>query len=331
MSDINTIYDPDHLTANVLVNTRRICFTSSFIRQQLHSFDYIMIFMQHSEKINIKKIIKNKNPRLYALLPGFIFWYIEKIIHQEELNNFLQKHGDKYGYDFVSEVLREFGMETKIIGRENIAAKGGCIFSANHPLGGLDAMALGDAMGQVRKDIKVMVTDMLLNIDNLKDHFVGVNKLGKTSSQALLEIEKQYATEQALVVFPAGLVSRKQFPGGFFGKSVIEDLSWKKSFISKAKKYRKNIVPVFIDGKNSNFFYNLALWRKRFGIKTNMEMVYLVDEFYKQKNKTITLIFGKEIPFETFDKRFSDGEWAQKVKLHVYNMGKAKAVLPFNP
>ena len=285
--------------------------------------------MQHSEKINIKKIIKNKNSGLYALLPGFLFRYIEKIIHQDELNNFLQKHGDKYDYHFVAEVLREFGMETKIIGRENIVAIGGCIFSANHPLGGLDAMALGDAMGQVRKDIKVMVTDMLLNIDNLKDHFVGVNKIGKTSSQALLEIEKQYATDQALVVFPAGLVSRKQFHEGFFGKSIIEDLPWKKSFISRAKKYRKNIVLVFIDGKNSNFFYNLSLWRKRFGIKTNVEMLYLVDEFYKQKNKTITLIFGKEIPFETFDQRFSDGEWAQKVKQHVYNMGKANAVLPF--
>lgn len=285
--------------------------------------------MKHSGKINIKKIIKTKNPGLYAFLQDFLVRYIEKIIHQDELNGFLQKHGDKYGYDFVAEVLREFGMETKIIGKENIVATGGCIFSANHPLGGLDAMALGDAMGQIRKDIKVMVTDMLLNIDNLKDHFVGVNKIGKTSSQALLEIEKQYATDQALVVFPAGLVSRKQFPEGFFGKSSIEDLSWKKSFISRAKKYRKNIVPVFIDGKNSNFFYNLSLWRKRFGIKTNLEMVYLVDEFYKQKNKTITLIFGKEIPFETFDLRFSDGEWAQKVKQHVYNMGKANAVLPF--
>ncbi len=327
MSYINAMYDPDQQTCQ----RRRIpgiCFTSSFNRQQLHSFDYILINMQHSE-INIRKIIQRKNPRLYKLLPGFIFGYIEKIIHQSELNNFLQRHSDKYDYAFVAEVLNEFGMETKIIGKENIVPAGGCIFAANHPLGGLDAMALGGAMGQVRKDIKVMVTDMLLNIDNLKDHFVGVNKIGKTSSQALLEIEKQYAIDQALVVFPAGLVSRKQFTGGYFSKSVIEDLSWKKSFISRAKKYQKNVVPVFIDGRNSNFFYNLSLWRKRFGIKTNMEMLYLVDEFYKQKNKTITLIFGKEIPFETFDRRLSDGEWAQKIKQHVYKMGKANAVLPF--
>lgn len=285
--------------------------------------------VRDSEKINIKKIIQSKSPGLYPLLPGFLFSYLEKIIHQHELNDFLEKNGDKYAYDFVKAVLEEFSLQTKIIGRENIVATGGCIFSANHPLGGLDAMALGNAMGQVRSDIKVMVTDMLLHIDNLKDHFVGVNKIGKTSSEALLEIEKQYAKEQALIVFPAGLVSRKQYPEGIFRKSVIKDLSWKKSFISRAKKYQKNVVPVFIDGKNSEFFYSLSLWRKRFGIKTNVEMLYLVDEFYNQKNKTITLIFGKEIPFELFDKRFTDTEWAEKVKRHVYNMGKANAALPF--
>ena len=74
-------------------------------------------------------------------------------------------------------------------------------------------------------------------------------------------------------------------------------------------------------GNNSTFFYELSRWRKRIGIKANIEMLYLVDEMYGHKNKTITLIFGKPIQHSTFDKRYSDQVWAEKVKEHVYQLG----------
>ena len=88
-------------------------------------------------------------------------------------------------------------------------------------------------------------------------------------------------------------------------------------------------MPVYIDAKNSDFFYNLSLWRKRFGIKANIEMLFLVSEMYKQRGKTISVIFGEEIPHETFDKRFNDVQWAEKIKQHVYRMGKEKKSLKF--
>ncbi|MBI4945578.1 MAG: glycerol acyltransferase [Bacteroidetes bacterium] len=281
------------------------------------------------KKIDIDEVFRGKNAALYKLLPGFIFSYLKRIIHQNEINRFIEHHGSKYDFDFVKAILDEFGIQTKVIGAENIPPSGGCIFSANHPLGALDAMAMLDEMGEVRRDVRFLVNDMLMNLDNLKNIFAGVNKVGKTSAEALQEVENVYSQNIAVATFPAGLVSRKQFLNGHFGKYVINDLEWKKSFISRAKKYQKNIIPVFIDGKNSNFFYNLALWRKRLGIKMNIEMLYLVDELHKQQNNTITVIFGKEIPFETFDKRMSDSEWAEKVKEHVYRMGKEKLSLKF--
>jgi 1-acyl-sn-glycerol-3-phosphate acyltransferase len=98
------------------------------------------------------------------------------------------------------------------------------------------------------------------------------------------------------------------------------DLEWKKTFLSKARKFNRDVVPVYIDGNNSKFFYNLARNRKRLGLKVNIEMLFLINEVYKQKSKTINIIFGKPIPITTFDKRFNDKVWAEKVKEHVYSL-----------
>jgi len=281
------------------------------------------------KKIDVDRVFESKNPKLYKLLPCFIFSFLKRILHQDEMNSFLEKNAHCYDFEFVKAIIHEFEIEEKIIGIENIPASGGSVIASNHPLGALDFMAMMNAIGTKRKDVKALVNDILLNLHNLKNLFSGVNKVGKTSAESLLEVENVFASENLAVTFPAGLVSRKQFPNGFFGKSVIEDMEWKKTFISRAKKHKRNIIPVFIDGKNSDFFYNLSLWRKRFGIKANIEMLFLVNEVYKQRGKTITVIFGKEIPFETFDKRFTDAQWAEKLKEHVYKMGKEKKSLQF--
>jgi putative hemolysin len=283
------------------------------------------------KKIDVDKVFESKNPKLYKLLPGFIFSFLKRILHQEEINSFLERNAHNYDFKFIQAMIHEFGIEEKVVGQENIPTTGGSIIAANHPLGALDFMAMMQAIGNSRQDVKALVNDILLNLHNLKNLFAGVNKVGKTSADSLQEIESVYASDNLSVTFPAGLVSRKQFPNGLFSKSEIKDLEWKKSFISRAKKYKKNVIPVYIDGNNSNFFYNFALWRKRLGIQANIEMLFLVNEMYKQRGKTITVIFGEEIPVETFDKRFNDSEWAEKVKEHVYGIGKAKKSLKFEP
>jgi len=281
------------------------------------------------QTIDVDKIFESKNPGLYKLLPGFIFSYLRRILHQDEINLFLKRNASNYDFEFIKAIIEEFGVREQVIGLENIPLSGGSIVAANHPLGALDFMAMTNAVGRVRKDVKALVNDILLNLDNLKNLFAGVNKVGKTSADSLQEIENVYASDHLSITFPAGLVSRKQFPNGWWGKTDIRDLEWKKSFISRARRYKKNVIPVYIDGKNSDFFYNFSLWRKRFGIKANIEMLFLVDEMYRQHGKTITVIFGEVIPFETFDKRFTDALWADKVKEHVYRMGKEKKSLKF--
>jgi putative hemolysin len=118
-------------------------------------------------------------------------------------------------------------------------------------------------------------------------------------------------------VFPAGLVSRKQAEG-------IKDLEWKKSFISKAKKYKKPIIPVYIDGKNSGFFYNLAKIRKMVGVKANVEMFYLADEMFQQRGKKVVIHIGKPVPYQYFDKSKSEKQWAAEMREMVYKMALEK-------
>lgn len=279
-----------------------------------------MIDRKEIQKIDLEKIIRSKNPRLLTLLPAFVIDYIKRVVHQEEFNEFLHRTKDDHAHDFVNAAIKNFGVHVSSKGLENIPGLGGCIIACNHPLGGLDGIAVMSEVGKIRTDIKALVNDILMNLENLSGLLIPINKHGKNAMEMVKLLDQTYASEECTIVFPAGLVSRKQ-------KGEIQDLEWKKSFITKAIKHKRNIIPVYVDARNSNFFYNLALLRKKIRIKANVEMFYLVDEAYKQKGKSIKLIIGTPIPYSTFTKMYSDCHWAQKVKEHVYGLREGKKVL----
>jgi putative hemolysin len=148
--------------------------------------------------------------------------------------------------------------------------------------------------------------------------FIPINKHGRNAENLAL-FDQTFASDKAILYFPAGLVSRKQ-PGG-----VIKDLEWKKTFISKAKKFQRDILPVYISGRNSNFFYNLANLRRKLGINANIEMLYLVDEMFRQRNKTIEVTFGEVIPYSGFDKSRTDTQWASWLRDMVYSLAASES------
>ena len=256
-------------------------------------------------------------------MPGFLLRYVKRILHQDEINGFINRNGHNKSFAFCDDIIREFGATVNIFGIENLPDSGGCIVASNHPLGGLDGIALVQSIGKKRHDLKFIVNDVLMQLKNLEDIFIGVNKHGKSAAQSIEILNNLYRTDLAIMIFPAGLASRKQ-------SGVIKDLEWKKTFISRSRQHKRDVIPVFIDGRNTNFFYNFANFRKRIGIKSNIEMFYLVDEMYKQKGQVINITFGKPIPHTTFDKRFSDYQWAQKVKDFVYKLKDNKDGT-FNP
>lgn len=263
------------------------------------------------EFLNLYKVIKDKDPTIARLIPGFIINYLNRIIHVKELNKIIFENRDKKDLDFIEAFLKECQMVTKVIGEENIQRTGRYIVASNHPLGGPDGLALMNVVGKYRKDIKFIVNDLLLYVDNLKNLFVPVNKHGSNTKEMIRLQDSIYSSDIIILTFPFGLVSRKR-------RKKIMDLEWKKSFITKAKQHKRDIIPVHIKGRNSNFFYNLSNIRKFFGIKTNIEMLYLVDEMFKQKDKDIVITFGTPISWQTFDKRYTDSEWAEKLRKFVY-------------
>jgi putative hemolysin len=266
--------------------------------------------------IDLERVIAAKNPGLVKMLPGFVLSYLKRVIHQDELNKEIWENRNTFGIDFASKMLEAFGAKVQLKGIENLPTSGKQLIAANHPLGGLDGIALMSEVGKVRRDFLFPVNDLLMNLPNLKSLFIPVNKHGSNADNIRI-FNETFDSDVLLLYFPAGLVSRKT-------KGEIMDLEWKKTFLTKSIKYKRDIIPVHISGHNTNFFYALANWRKRLGIKANIEMLYLVDEMYKQKDKIINITFGDLIPIETFDKRHTHAEWAQILKAHVYALGRGE-------
>ena len=267
-------------------------------------------------QIDIKQVLRQKAPSAARKIPGFMVDYLIRTVHQDELNEILRRYHDKDGVAFMQELIGYFDLNLELVNEENIPAEGRYIFASNHPLGGLDGICLSAIIGgRFDGKIRYLVNDLLLYLSNLRSIFVPINKHGAQGKKNAELIEKAYASDNQIITFPAGLCSRKQ-------NGKIQDTEWKKSFIQKAVEYRRDIVPVFFEGRNSNFFYRLANMRKALGIKMNYEMIYLPDEMFKSKHKTYSIHFGKPIPWQTFDSSRKSAEWAEWVKEIVYNLKK---------
>lgn len=267
--------------------------------------------MKPEKYIDVEKVLKTKAKTLYKILPRFAINWLKRKLHEEEINIGMVHLSKFYGLDFNTEVLKFLDVKIEVHGTENLPKSGGVIIASNHPLGGMDGIALIKAIGDIRGDVKFIVNDILKNIKNYGEVFVGVNKVGGQSRNSLQFVEQIYATDAAILIFPAGLVSRK-FPEG------IRDLEWNKSFINKSIKYNKPIIPVFIEGQNSNFFYNFAKWRKKLGIKVNIEMLFLPDEMFKQKGNTIKIRFGKIIEPSLFYATYTPQQWTNIMREYIY-------------
>lgn len=275
--------------------------------------------MSSKKFVDVDKVLKEKAKKIYKFLPGFAINWVKKTLRENDINEAMIYLEPYFGLEYNKEVLKYFNVKVEVHGAENVPKTGGLIVAANHPLGGLDGMALIQAVGEQREDVRFIVNDILKNLKNFGEVFVGVNKVGGQNRESLQFVEKVYATEAAILVFPAGLVSRK-FPEG------IRDLPWNKSFINKSIKYNKPIVPVFIEGNNSNFFYSFARWRKRLGIKANIEMMYLPNEMFNQKGNTIKIHFGKIIEPSLFYTKYTPQQWSDIMHDYIYTDSIRKGI-----
>ena len=264
--------------------------------------------------IDVDKILRTKAPKHYKYIPKFVISYLKKIVHQDEINVFLNESKDRLGVDFLEACMGFLDAKVDVKGIENLPKDGLYTFVSNHPLGGQDGVALGYVLGKhYDGKVKYLVNDLLMNLKNLNNIFLPVNKHGSMAKEAAMAIDEAYASDAQVIMFPAGMVSRKY-------NGVIHDPEWQKSFVSKAIKHHRDIVPIRIVGKNSNFFYNLANFRTKIGLKVNLEMMFLPKETFKKRGATFTIKIGKPISWQTLDKNRNAKEWAETIRDIVYRL-----------
>src|SRR5574344_1432668 len=257
------------------------------------------ISTKESLVIDVRKIIASKSRKLSRFVPKFIVRYLEKIIHQNDINELLCKYGDSEGVEFVAKILESLNVRTEVryLSEDRIKSDGRYIFVSNHPLGGLDGMVLISELGKKFGDIKFVVNDFLMNIAPLESIFVPVNKLGGMTRSYSDSINNLYLSQNQILYFPAGICSRRI-------KGEITDLRWQTSFYKKALTSGREIVPIYFSGRNSNFFYRLAKFRKLIGLKFNIEMLFLPDEMFRQRNSCFEVVVGvPEKPKKYRDRR----------------------------
>lgn len=269
-------------------------------------------------QIDIDQILAEKLPD--KKLPSFAVRYLKRITHQDEINLFLQESAGKKDVDFIEAALEYLEATYEVIGEENLppSDEGRYIFASNHPLGGLDALAVGAVLGKKYGDkLKYFANDILMFLEPMSGMFMPVNKGGKSGSsprEMVKMVDDFFRSDNHLITFPSGAGSRK-----IDGK--IQDIPWQKTFVSKAVEHERDVVPIYFEGRNSNFFYNLSRIRTKLGLP-NIEMLYLVNEMYKQRGKHFRVVIGKPISYKTFDKSRNVRDWAAWVREEVYKMGE---------
>ena len=269
--------------------------------------------MEKKKTIDLRRLIASKNEKLLRWMPGFVLRYLERVIHQDEINALLEKAGELKDAEFSDAVMEEFKITISSSGLENIPKTGPLIIVLIHPLGGMDALALISLLKNHRPDLRFIVNDILMNLENLSGLFVGINKHGINKKNVREDIEKAFNSEHAICIFPAGLVSRKI-------NGLVQDLEWKRTFVTYARSLDRTVIPIKIDGQLSPFFYRLSRLRRFFRIKANIEMLYLADELFKQRNKTLTFTVGQAIKMNQFDTSLTDKEVASEIRKIVHEL-----------
>lgn len=269
-----------------------------------------------SEKtIDIEKVLRSKMGKKAKWVPRPLVSWLKHTIHEDRVNAFLWESRELTGTPWLEACVKYLEMDLRLEGLENLPDKDDgrlYTFVSNHPLGGIDGVALGSIIGRhYDSRFRYLVNDLLMNLPGLAPLCIPINKTGSQSRSFPAMVEAGFQSDNHMLMFPAGLCSRKQ-------NGEIRDLPWKKTFVSKSVEYQRDVVPIHFNGQNSDKFYRIANFCDKHIKKVNIAMLFLVDEMYKNVGKPFTITFGKPIPWQTFDRSKTPAQWAEWVKSQVY-------------
>lgn len=270
--------------------------------------------------IDLKQIIEAKSPAYFdqypAVISNIILSVLNRFVRLDKINEFLAKHSDKTGLEFIDTLFEQidFGYLISNIDRDKIPADGKLICVANHPLGALDGLAILKAMSEIRRDVKIVANDVLMSIENLRDLFLPYDLFSKKVQRKQVDnIRQSLLNEEAIIFFPAAEVSRLSLRG-------IRDRKWMNGPIYFAQKYQAPILPICVNAKNSTIFYLTSFFSHK------VSMFMLAREILKKRSENIRLSIGDPIPSQVFKNISVKTRYQTKLlKRHIYRIGKKKS------
>lgn len=252
--------------------------------------------------------IASKHPRVRDTL-ALLFRYL---FHEREFKQFEKDYPHLSGIDFVDKALEyfDFDYSVKAWQRERIPVAGKVVIVANHPIGSLDGLALLKLVSDIRPDVKVVANDLLYSIKPLRSLLLPVDNMnGNTPRQNLKNIEQHLGGDGALIIFPAGEVSRLSPTG-------IRDSRWRTGFLRFASKAQAPILPIHINARNSLFFYALSLLAKP------VSTLWLVREMFKQSHRSASMTIGSAVAPSSYEALpLTQQAKARLFKSHLYKLG----------
>jgi putative hemolysin len=266
--------------------------------------------------LDIQAVLESRYPdlaRRHRRTTRTLGRFLSLLFHQSRFQQFEKDYPHLEGFDFVEETLRyfDFNLRLREGERARIPASGRVVIAANHPIGSLDGLALLNLVRQVRPDVKVVANELLTAVKPLHPVLLPVNNMGGNTARAnLRNIRSHLEEEGALIIFPAGEVSR-------FGAKGIKDGEWNSGFVKIATATRSPILPIFVAGRNSIFFYSLSALAKP------LSTAWLVREMFKQSHNTVDARVGRPVTHELYTaNNFSARQIARMFRKHVYRMAR---------
>ena len=281
--------------------------------------------MAQPKIIDIEQVLRNKMGGKAHFVPRFLVNYLKRIVHQEWLNEFILREGETEGVRWMEDCMQYLRLNIEVHGLENLPSDADgrrFTFVSNHPIGGPDGIVLGAVLGRHYEGrIRFLANDLLMHLTGLAPLFIPINKTGRNGRDFPRMVDTAFRGDHHIILFPAGLCSR-QIDGR------IQDVAWKKTFVSKSIETQRDIIPIHFSGRNSAFFYRLANLSKWLGIKFNIAMLYLVDELYKKQGHTFVIHIGRPIPWQSFTAEKTPAQWAAAVRQQVYDLPQPSSAAP---
>lgn len=268
-----------------------------------------------AKKVDIALVLQDKAPKLAQKLPRWVVNWLRRIIHEDDLNHIYDNYWNLAPQPFIQACFRDWNVTYSIEGLDRLPRDGRFLFVSNHPFGGMDGLMLSDKLISHFGDVRVVVNDLLKVVSPLEELWIPVNKHGSQKAEYARRFEEAFFGDKPILTFPAGLCSR-------YIDGRIQDTPWKNNFLKKAYASRRTIVPIFVEGRLSNFFYGLHRLRKALGAKANIEMLWLVDEMFAQHDRHFRIRVGEPIALSDLQAVGDLGEQTEWVRKKCYDLQK---------